>query len=660
MAIYLGDTKVSPSLNTIIERTITKEDGVITDISTDINTDYSIEDPDNLSTDLPVVTEWTRPQGWPDLDELPVLSEGLYLTYDNRDVDFPWAAFRCIMNTGSYVVAQGHINGTNWVQDATWTVASNSVQTIDYGAAAYDFVVFKITPASTNHIQQFYFNQFDKSITGTLALRPQYDQYCLERIGKLPYLTTTSGSGDAYRYCCQWMERDNVEFGNAVTGLGAAWFRGRALKKIEWGNWTGENCNITSLNSTFDTCTSIEKIDLTQWKTTNWHVTTIVTMFSACYSMKICIVPFDTTNWGSGAGKTFIMNSAWANCLSLERLDLSMWDMSDLNVTIIYQCWYNCYHLKSLNVKNWDTSKWTVNSTNGLYYLFGGCRMLVDIDLSGWDTTNWAPVRADYIFYNNNKRRNLKDIENWNTSNWKIVQFAYAFCGCHKIQELNLQNWNTDGWKVNSLEGVFGQCYNLRHLYLNTWNTSNWAVANINYTFYYDFNLEDTDIWNWDTSNWPVTRGPYQMFYQCHRLKEIDFSHWDTSKFALPAGGNSDMRYFAGYCHLLKKMDLSTLNIEALNSLTYYAGSTAGSRSYSPFYACYSLEELTLPQGYRGHIDMSEMYKLPRSEFIKVFNALSSSPIGTTAKVWIASIKYKLTTADIAIATNKGYTVVQS
>jgi len=59
-------------------------------------------------------------------------------------------------------------------------------------------------------------------------------------------------------------------------------------------------------------------------------------MFSSCYSMKICIVPFNTTNWGSGTGKTFVMNNAWSNCYSLERLDLSMWDMSDLNVTIIY------------------------------------------------------------------------------------------------------------------------------------------------------------------------------------------------------------------------------------------------------------------------------------------------------------------------------------
>jgi len=106
MAIYLGDTKVNPSLNTVIERIITKEDGVITDISTDINTNYSTEDPDNLSTDLPIVTEWTRPSEWPNLDALPALTEGLYLTYDNTSrVDYKWAAFRCIMNTGSYTIA---------------------------------------------------------------------------------------------------------------------------------------------------------------------------------------------------------------------------------------------------------------------------------------------------------------------------------------------------------------------------------------------------------------------------------------------------------------------------------------------------------------------------------------------------------------------------
>ena len=105
---------------------------------------------------------------------------------------------------------------------------------------------------------------------------------------------------------------------------------------------------------------------------------------------------------------------------------------------------------------------------------------------------------------------------------------------------------------------------------------------------------------------------------------------------------------------------MSNLNVANLNSLTYYSNSANGSRTYSPFYYCSSLEELTLPQNYAGHIDFIELFLLPRTEIVKAFNALKNPPIANTAKVWISSMRYKLTAADIAIATNKGYTVVES
>ena len=665
MAMYLGDKKVSPSLNTIITKTITQDtSGNVISQTQTTDTNYVMEDPDNLAADLPIVNEWTRPTGWPNLDSLPALDEGVYLTYDNTSrVDYKYACFYCdVQSSGQITIAQGHISGSSFVQDATWNVNTATYKEIDYSGSSYNYVIFKIIPTTaTKHLTSFYFGRIPTSITGTLANRPQYDQYCLERVGKLPYLSSTAGSGDNLRYCTEWMERDKVEFGNAVTSLATAWYRGRSLRKIEWGSWTGENCNITSLGSTFDTCNNIEKLDLSQWNTTNWHVTTIASMFNSCYSMKVCIVPFVTINWGSGSGKTFAMHLTWSNCIALENLDLSSWDVSDLNVTTIYQCWYCCHHLKSLNVKNWNTTKWTVNSTNGLYHLFGYCRMLVDIDLSNWNTTNWAPVRADCMFLNNNKRRNFDDIKNWNTTNWKIVQFNDAFNGCNKIQELDLRNWNVSGWKVNTLSYTFANMSSVRKIDLTGWDTSQWVVTNINYMFDYDYNVEEIKgFWNWNVSNWPVTNGLYQMFYCCNRLKEIDFSNWVTTKFAFGADGKCDLRYFANQCYNLKKLNMSPFNVSAVNSLNYYSYSAAGNRNYSPFYLCYNLEELTLPSNYKGHIDMSEMYKLPRSEFIKTFNALSSSPIGTTAKVWIINTKYKLTTADIAIATNKGYTVVQS
>jgi hypothetical protein len=91
------------------------------------------------------------------------------------------------------------------------------------------------------------------------------------------------------------MEHDNVEFGNAVTSLATAWYRARSLKKVEFGNWTGENCNINNISSAFQQCHLIEKIDLTQWNTVNWHVTSISSLFQDCFNLKICIVPFNTS-----------------------------------------------------------------------------------------------------------------------------------------------------------------------------------------------------------------------------------------------------------------------------------------------------------------------------------------------------------------------------
>lgn len=663
MAIYLGSNKVSPTLNTVLQKTIVQNaSGQTTSQSAIISANYAIEDPDNLTGDLPVITEWTRPSEWPNLDALPALDEGVYLTYDNTNkVDVKVACFYCdVQSSGQITIAQGHINGNSFVQDATQNVDAATYKEIDYGSSSYDYVIFKITPTtSTKHITTMYFGRIPTATTGTLANYPQYDQHCLERVGKLPYLTTTAGSSNNLRYCTQWMQHDSVEFGDDVTSLAAAWYRARNLKKIEWGNWTGKNCDITTLASCFESCQTIEKIDLSQWDTTNWHVASIASMFYNCFSMKVCLVPFNTINWGSGTAKDFAMHLIWSNCHSIEQLDLSYWDVHDLTVQTIYQCWYNCYHLKSLNVKNWNTTKWTVNGSYGLQHLFSGCFSLVDIDLSNWNTINWQPVRADYMFYNNRKRRSFNDIKNWNTTNWKIKQFDYAFAGCYKVQELDLRNWNTAGWLVTSISYLFYQCYNVRHIRVGTWNTASWAVTNISYLCGYDYNLENVDIWSWNVSNWPVTNGLYQMFYYCLVLKEIDFSNWTTTKFAFGAGGKCDLRYFAGYCYNLKKIDMSTFNVNAVDSLTYYSHTAAGNRSYSPFYYCYNLEKLTLPQNYKGHIDLSDMHRLSRSEFIKVFNALSSTPIGTP-KVWIINTKYKLTTEDIAIATNKGYTVIQS
>lgn len=662
MAIYLGGQKVSPSLNTIIEKTITitKDTNgniISTQETQDISNTSQIEDPDNLSADLPEVTEWTRPSGWPDLSALPALTEGVYLTYDNRsNISWRWASFMCRCNTGSYRIAQGHVSGSTWTQDAYWDIASGSYKEVDYHAAAYDFVVFKITPASTNHITEFYFARIPQTTLNTYALTLQHDQYCLERVGKLPYLTTTNGSGrgDNHAYCCEFMEHDNVEFGNSLTNLAVAWYRARNLKKLEFGSWTGAACNITSLDSTFRHCHAIEKLDLSQWETGNWHVSSIYYMFDLCINLKILIVPFNTTNWGAASNRSIETRYVWQNCRSLESLDLSTWDVSGWKPNSFQCTWASCYRLKSLNIKNWNTTNWAITS---LYQTWDNCQSLVDIDLSNWNTSNWAITTLGYTWRANFRRRSFKDIENWDTHNWNITSMAATFDSCYYIQELDLTHWNVSNWACTDLGGTWSNCRSLRYLYVGNWDmtqTNKWKVTSIYAMFNNCWSLKNTTFFEWHPINWAITRAG-SAFYACRSMEEIDTTKWknlsgQTLTWTL-VDGTSHMNYFAAYAYCTKKINFSNFNTSAIAVNNYGSNAT----SYTNVMECYCAQEIILPSTHAGHLNLRYCYSLNRNEIVRLFNALPTALSG--AKIVITEMRYKLTNADIAIATNKGYTV---
>ena len=652
MALYLGDKKVSPSLNTVVIRTQNTSGQVI---SQTIDTNYTMEDPDNLAIDQPIAAEWTRPSGWPDLDSLPALTEGVYLTYDNTSkVDYKWASFICWMNTGSYRVALGHMNGSSWVQDTYWDIASGNYKEVDYSGSAYssyNYLVFKITPASTNHINQFYFARIPQATLGTYALRQQQDQHCLERVGKLPYLTTTAGSGEAYRYCTEWIERDKVKFGDSLTSLNCAWYRGRRLQKLEFDGWTGVNCNITNLAYAFEYCHEIEELDLSSWQTTNWHISTLQEMFYCCFRLKKLNLNWNTTNWGATSGRTITLNYMFTYCEALEQLDLNSWDVSQWNNTGLYLTWAYCYHLRSLKVNNWNTTNWHVNT---LYETWDQCFNLIDIDLSGWDTTNWTVTNLAYTFRSNQRRRNFNDIVHWNTANWRPTTMYAMFDSCYAIRELDLSNWDVSEWPCTSLSATWAGCRSMRSLKVGTWNmskTDKWKVTSIYAIFQNCYSLEDTEFFNWNTKNWTITSVGY-AFYGCFKLKEIDLTtYWANATWNIINDPYSFI-YFAGYCHSVRKIDISRFNLSAITTLNYYGNNTTTTTN---FYECQNLETLNLPSTFKGRLNFRYNYLMSRTEIVKIFNALPTAISGAT--IVLTEMRYKLTNADIAIATNKGYTV---
>lgn len=658
MSIYLGDQPVGVCLHTIVDSA--NAEGL--DTSAVIQ-----QNPFDLPADRwkpNEIEDWTRPSDWPNLDALPALTEGVYLTYRNRNddntlVDWPWAGF-CCATGGAYTVAIGHMNGNTWVQDSTQNVANGAYVEINYGNLnlSQKYLVFKITPTTSSiHITRFGFGRIAAATLGTYALRQWYDQYCLERKGTLPYITTTDYANNAYGFCTAWMENDNTNIGSMNTGnmsLRCAFLWGRNLKKINFDNWLTGQWNVTRIDYMFQYCGSIQKLDLNSWNTTNWHITDMYNIFDGCISLKeLKISDWDVTNWGSGAAKTISFGALFNNCRNIEELDLSKWNVSLLRVTSLSSTWAQCYKLRKLNVSNWNTNNWRVTT---MYCAFYYCYNLVDVDLSNWDVSQWPMTRIDSCWVNNRCRIDFKDIENWNTTNWVINQFSQVWDSCVRINKLNLSNWNVSNWRTTTLYATWSNCQTLKELKLGNWTTSTdgwdtslWAVIDLRSTFNNCYSLQNFDIFKLNCTNWPVARIS-SMFYACYYLKEADIKTWsNNTTWTIP----SDMafNYVFGYCFNLKKIDVSNIDVQNVTVGNYGSNKT----SYTSFIECYSLEELKLPKNYKGHINLRYCYHLSRTTLLDIFNQLGTALSG--AAVVLTEMRYKLTNADIAIASNKGYTV---
>ena len=177
--IYKGSTPVSFASKGTIEKTIIKDSN-----NNVVQTIYVTDEPDILASEQPVITEWTRPVEWPNLDLIDISAdfEGVYLTYDNTlDQNGCWAGFYCDMSGGTtYTVAVGHLNGSTWVQDATYNGTKNTYLEFNYKTLNldYDYLVFKVVPTSSSyHFTRFGFGRVAAGTSGLYSTQFSYLQH---------------------------------------------------------------------------------------------------------------------------------------------------------------------------------------------------------------------------------------------------------------------------------------------------------------------------------------------------------------------------------------------------------------------------------------------------------------------------------------------------
>jgi surface protein len=215
---------------------------------------------------------------------------------------------------------------------------------------------------------------------------------------------------------------------------------------------------------------------------------------------------------------------------------------------------------------------------------------------------------------------------------------------------------------------IFDSCLNLTDIEMPNFSTE--SATNMQYMFRNCYSLQDIDLSGFDTENVTNMQG---MFESCSSLRHIDVSGFDTRKV-------TNMRRMFGYT-ALSELDLSSFGFGSVTNLTEFAPNqllvsikfadeaehTAHGKSWTssndtnantgqPLEGSLNLRNIIsfLHLGYS--FSLRSCPQLTVDSIITVFEALQT--VSETKTVTIGNIYIsKLTAEQIAIATDKGWTV---
>ena len=172
-------------------------------------------------------------------------------------------------------------------------------------------------------------------------------------------------------------------------------------------------------------------------------------------------------------------------------------------------------------------------------------------------------------------------------------------------------------------------------------------------------NISSIDASNFDTSQ--VTN-MYSMFNNCQFLTSLDLSNFDTSQV-------TDMGNMFSYCPSLTSLNVSnfdTSQVTKMQSMFYYCRALTSldvsnfdtsqvTNMSNMFSYCYSLTNFTSCVFHRS-VSFYGSNNLSHASLMSIINNLATVTTSQTLTIGTNN-KDKLTSDEIAIATNKGWTV---
>ena len=183
-----------------------------------------------------------------------------------------------------------------------------------------------------------------------------------------------------------------------------------------------------------------------------------------------------------------------------------------------------------------------------------------------------------------------------------VTTLQSAWQNCYSLQSLNLSGWDTES--VTTLQGTWQNCYSLQSLNLSGWDTG--SVTNLR------------DAWN-----------------SCYSLQSLDLSGWDT-------GSVTNMATAWAYCYNLQSLNLSGWDVSHLSTNVAYPNGYMLT-DYWP-------SVISINQNYSNATSLS---------IASLLRIIDSLPVATGARTLTLgqTNKLKLTAEQIAVATQKGWTV---
>ena len=209
-----------------------------------------------------------------------------------------------------------------------------------------------------------------------------------------------------------------------------------------------------------------------------------------------------------------------------------------------------------------------------------------------------------------------------------VTNLKNAWQNCYNLQSLNISGWNVSS--VTDITSAWNACYNLQSLDISGWNVS--GVIYMSNTWNSCYNLQSLDLSGWDTGS--VTNMPGAWAY-CYNLQSLDLSGWDVSSV-------TNLRDAWQDCSNLQSLNLSGWDVSHLSTNVAYPNGSMLT-DYWP-------SVISINQNYNNATALSIASLLRIIDSLPVVTGTRTLTLGQTNKL-------KLTAEQIAVATQKGWTV---